>query len=117
MIKFLADENIAPRVVEALREEKFDVLSVYEENLSGASDEEILRLSQKENRTILTHDKDFGNLIRQPYQSHSGVILLRLKNQSPQNVINHIIPFLKKAGPPKIKGRLVVLQEGKVRII
>jgi len=117
MLKFLADENIAPRVVEALRKEKFDVLSVFEEKLSGTSDEKILKMAQKEKRLILTHDKDFGNLIRQPYRSHSGVILLRLRNQSPQNVILHLIPFLKKIKIDKIRNRLVIFQEGKIRII
>lgn len=117
MIKFLADENIAPRVVKSLRQEKFNVLSVYEEKLSGASDEELLKFAQKEKRIIITHDKDFGNLIHQPFQTHGGVILLRLRNQSPQNVINHLIPLLKKVKPSKIKNRLVVFQEGKIRII
>jgi len=114
----LADENIAPRVVRALREENFNVLSIGEnEKLLSIPDEEILKLAKGQERIILTHDKDFGNLIRQPYQSHGGVILLRLKNQSPQNVIRHLVPFLKKIQPEKIKNRLVVLQEGKIRII
>lgn len=117
MIKFLADENIATRVIEALRNEGFNVLSVYEEKFSGIDDEKILKFAQEQKRIILTHDKDFGNLIRQPYQPHDGVILLRLRNQSPQNVINHLIPFLKRVKPSKIKNRLVVFQEGKIRII
>jgi len=117
MLKFLADENVAPRVVDALRKEKFDVLSVFEEKLSGTSDEKILKMTQKEKRVVLTHDKDFGNLIRQPYQPHCGVILLRFRNQSPKNVILHLIPFLKKIKRVKIENRLVVFQEGKIRII
>lgn len=117
MFKFLADENVAPRVIETLREEKFDILSVYEEKLSGASDEKILKLAQRQRRIILTHDKDFGHLIHRPNQKHGGVILLRLKNQSPQNVIHHLTLFLKRIKPEKIKNRLVVFQEGKIRII
>ncbi len=117
MLKFLADENVAPRVIEALRKEGFSVLSVYEERLSGASDEKLLKFTQVEKRIILTHDKDFGNLIHRFYQAHSGVILLRLRNQSPQNVISHLISFLKKIKPQKIKNRLVIFQEKKIRII
>ena len=117
MFKFLADENIAPRVIEALRKSGFDVVSIYEEKLLGVTDEKLLKLAQKEKRIILTHDKDFGNLIHRPYQTHGGVILLRLRNQSPQNVISHLILFLKKIKPQKIKNRLVIFQEGKIRII
>lgn len=117
MLKILADENIALRVVAALRNEGIDVLSIYEEKLSGASDGEVLKLAKKEKRIILTHDKDFGSLIHQPGLIHGGVILLRLRNQSPQNVIFHLIPFLKNIKINKIKGRLVIFQEGRVRII
>ena len=116
-MKFLADENVAPRVITVLRKERFNVLSVYEEQLSGASDEKILGFAKKQKRIILTHDKDFGNLIRQPSQPPCGIILLRLRNQSPKNVINHLIPFLKKIKSEKIKNRLVIFQEGKIRII
>ena len=41
MLKFLADENVAHQVVEVLRKEKFDVLSVYEKEISGVSKESI----------------------------------------------------------------------------
>lgn len=116
MIKFLTDENIAPQVVEALRKEEFDVFSIFEE-LRGASDEKIFKLAQEQKRIILTHDKDFGNLIRQIQQLHCGVILLRLRNQRPQNVIQHLIPFLKKIHPEKLKNRLVIFREGQIRMI
>lgn len=117
MFGFLADENVAPRVIDALKKESFNILNVYEIGLSEAPDEEILKAAQKEKRIVLTHDKDFGNLIRQPYLSHSGVILLRLRNQSPGNVICHLIPFLKEIKLDKIKNRLVIFREGRVRII
>lgn len=86
-------------------------------NYQGFPMKKSLNLLKKQKRIILTHNKDFGNLIRQPYRLHSGVILLRLKNQSPQNVINHLIPFLKKIKLDKIKNRLIIFQEGRVRII
>jgi predicted nuclease of predicted toxin-antitoxin system len=67
MIKLLADENVAPRVIEALRKEKFDILSIQEVGLSKASDKKIIKFSQKEKRIIISHDKDFGKLIHQLY--------------------------------------------------
>jgi len=117
MLRFLADENVAPRVVGALRKEGFNISSIFERKLTGSSDEKILKLARKEKRIILTHDKDFGNLIRQPHLVHDGVILLRLKNQSPNNVIRCLTPFLKKVKSDKIQNKLVIFQEGRVRII
>lgn len=116
-MKFLADENIAPRVVSALRKEGFDVITVHERKLSQSLDEQIINLSEKQKRIVLTHDKDFGGLIHQAPQPPCGVILLRLRNQSSKNVVKHLIPFLKEVRPEKLKKRLVVFQEGKIRII
>ncbi|NQU82356.1 MAG: DUF5615 family PIN-like protein [Parcubacteria group bacterium] len=116
-MKFLTDENIAPRVVTALRGEGFDVLTVSEAKFSSAPDEKVLTLAVKQKRVILTHDKDFGSLLHQLQPPPCGVILLRLRNQSSRNVVKHLIPFLKKIQPEKVKNKLVVFQEGKVRII
>jgi len=112
MLKFFADENIAPRVIRALRAEGFPVISVHEADLISAPDEEILKAAQKANAIILTHDKDFGNLIRQLDQLHGGVILLRFRNQSPNNVIKHLIPFLRAVRGKNLQNRLTVMREG-----
>jgi predicted nuclease of predicted toxin-antitoxin system len=79
MIKLLADENVAPRVIEALRKEKFDILSIQEVGLSKASDEKIIKFGQKEKRIIISHDKDFGKLIHQLYYKHGGVYFNKIK--------------------------------------
>ena len=112
MSKFFADENIAPRVIRALRAEGLQVIGVYEADLVSAPDEEILKAAQKESAIILTHDKDFGNLIRQPDQLHGGVILLRFRNQSPNNVIKHLIPFLQAIKEKNLQNKLIVMREG-----
>ena len=112
MAKFLADENIAPKVIRALRAEGFQVQDVYELDLVSAPDKEILKIARKENAVILTHDKDFGNLIRQPDQLHGGVILLRFRNQSPNNVIKHLIPFLQAIREKNLQYKLIVMREG-----
>lgn len=116
-MEFLADENIAPRAIEALRKEGFTIHTISEQRLISASDEKIIVVAQKNKWIIITHDKDFGNLLHYPLRSHAGVILLRLKNQSPHNVIRHLIPFLKTTDIKKIKGRLVIFREDRIKII
>lgn len=60
-MKFLADENFPRPAVEALRNAGFDVAWI-SEGQSGAADEQVLARAAAEGRTLLTFDKDFGEL-------------------------------------------------------
>ena len=116
-LKFLADENISPSLVKTLRNKKYDVKDIKEEKLFGISDIEILKLAYKENRVIVTHDKDFANLLSYSMIKHKGVILLRFSDQSPKNVIKSFVPVLEQLKENKIKNALVIVSEDYVKII
>jgi predicted nuclease of predicted toxin-antitoxin system len=73
----LADENIAPDVVAALRQRQMDVRTASESGLLGATDSALLARATKEGRVILTHDADFGLLVAREGSSFIGVIFLR----------------------------------------
>jgi predicted nuclease of predicted toxin-antitoxin system len=62
MIKLLADENFPLASVEILENKKYDILSI-SRSYSGISDTEIIYLANREQRPILTFDRDFGQLI------------------------------------------------------
>jgi predicted nuclease of predicted toxin-antitoxin system len=82
-MSFLADENFPRPAVEALRQAGFDVLWIAESN-PGAPDEAVLTLSISTERTLLTFDKDFGELAyRRRLPAHCGIVLFRLTPQSP----------------------------------
>lgn len=116
-LKFLTDENISPSLVKALRVRKHDVKDIKEEELFGTGDIEILKLAYKENRVIITHDKDFANLLSYSLVKHKGVILLRFLNQSPSNVIKTFVPVLGQLKESKIRDSLVIVSEDYVKII
>ena len=116
-LKFLTDENISPSLVKTLRNKKYDVKDIKEEKLFGTSDTEILKLAYKENRVIITHDKDFANLLGYSLIKHKGVILLRFLNQSPRNVIKSFVPILKQLKESKIRDSLVVISDDYLKII
>jgi|AntAceMinimDraft_18_1070375.scaffolds.fasta_scaffold01823_4 predicted nuclease of predicted toxin-antitoxin system len=46
-MKFLADANIAPRTIEALRQADFNVKSISEEGQGEISDEMVIKLAIK----------------------------------------------------------------------
>lgn len=83
----LADENIRPDVVTALAGLGRDVRTVHDENLTGASDLEILRRARSLGRVVLTHDSDFGRLAVQGGEPILGIICLRPGHISPPVVL------------------------------
>lgn len=68
-MRFLADENVDRPVVEKLRSKDVDVLSVDEEE-KGISDREVLEKAVRENRVLITFDRDFSDVSG----SHPGII-------------------------------------------
>lgn len=80
-MKFLADENIGLAVINPLRRLGFDIKSI-KEIKPGLKDPEVLSLANRENRVLITTDKDFGELVFVNKLAHTGVILLRLKRET-----------------------------------
>jgi len=112
LLKFLVDESTGIRVSEKLKQEGFDSVSVIE-IMKGAEDIEITKRAKKENRIIVTNDKDFGWLatIYKP----PGLILLRLKKETIEmkiDVIHNIISKHRNS----IYGNIIVATEKKIRI-
>jgi predicted nuclease of predicted toxin-antitoxin system len=59
-MKFLANENIPFELIDDLRKLGYDILRV-DEVKKGMRDHEVLDLSFKEGRILITFDKDFGS--------------------------------------------------------
>ena len=115
-MKFLTDENIASSVVHFLRKSGYDVKDIKESNLYGISDKEVLKIAFEEGRIVITHDKDFGNLLTFSREKHRGVILLRLNNQRPYNVLKVLIKVLKSSIANKLENNLCVISELQVTV-
>lgn len=83
VMRMIANENIAGAVVRELRRRGHDVLSV-KESMRGADDLSVLRRAEDEQRLIITHDKDFGELaFRDGRLATCGIILFRLMGVMP----------------------------------
>jgi predicted nuclease of predicted toxin-antitoxin system len=84
-MKFLADENFPRPALRALREAGFDVGWISEES-PGAPDEDVLALAGNQGRTLLTFDKDFGELaFRRGLPAVCGIVLFRVVPRSPED--------------------------------
>jgi predicted nuclease of predicted toxin-antitoxin system len=77
-MRLMVNENLAGTVIRELRQRGHDVLSVKESMRSEVNDA-ILARTQWEERIVVTHDKDFGELaFRYRLPASCGVSLLRL---------------------------------------
>lgn len=75
---------------------EFDVRSVTEEKLGYLLDEGVVKMAKKEGRTIITFDLDFGEIYHEKEHGKVGIIVLRLSNQTPENVNFVLGQFLQK---------------------
>lgn len=93
-MRFLADENIIGDAMRGLRARGHDVDWI-PESTPGIGDLEVLSHAQAAGRTLLTYDKDFGELafrVRAP--AISGIVLFRLAGLAPQEAVSVIIRSL-----------------------
>lgn len=83
-MRLIADENFPADVVTALRAAGHDVFWVLE-SMRSAGDAAILARGGVEGRTVITFDKDFGELaFRYGLPADCGVLLFRLAGVSPE---------------------------------
>jgi predicted nuclease of predicted toxin-antitoxin system len=81
-VKFLVDECTGKRLAKLLEKAGFDVVFVGDWKPS-ATDDEVLEKAEKDDRILITDDKDFGELIFRLGRPSKGVILLRLSTTDP----------------------------------
>ena len=93
-MRIIANENIAGSVIQNLRLRGHDVVSV-KETMRGAKDVDILSCAQTEQRLVITHDQDFGELaFRFGLPAECGVILFRLSGEDPVTNQHRIVVVL-----------------------
>jgi predicted nuclease of predicted toxin-antitoxin system len=76
-VRFLADECCSAGVVASLPAEGHDVVYVIEAN-AGANDDAVLESAYREQRILLTEDKDFRELVYRLQKPAAGTVLLRI---------------------------------------
>ena len=80
-LKFLVDVGVGKKVEDFLYKNGYDILSVRKLN-PRMSDSEVIDIAAKDNRIVITMDKDFGELIYNSGLIHKGILLLRTENCS-----------------------------------
>jgi len=114
-LKWLADENISSLVVRILRDHGDDVLYAKEKGLTGATDEDLLTLAERQSRVIITRDKDLPSLGLLARRGFFAVLLLRLKSPYPDDAADVIRSVLAR-NIEFDSGTIVVANERRIRV-
>lgn len=113
-MKILANENFPRPAVEALRDRGHDILWARTE-MPGIDDDGVLDRAQRENRLVLTMDKDFGELaFRWGLPSSCGVVLFRMAARSPQWITSRIVNVMESGS--EWAGSFAVVEEHRTRV-
>jgi predicted nuclease of predicted toxin-antitoxin system len=115
-MRFKTDENLHPEVANLLRQHGHDVSTVWDQRMQGKGDSQIADAIRKENRALITLDKDFADIRNYPPSQFAGLIVCRLELQNRGNVLavfQHVLRWLELH---PLEGRLWIVEESDLRI-
>jgi len=113
-MKFIFDESCDESLVEHMRKEGHDA-NYIKEMKPGAPDTEVLLMTKKDERILVTEDKDFGELVYRLKKPAYGIILLRF-HPLEKNAKQQRMGRLAEMKSHKLQGNFIVADADKVRI-
>lgn len=96
-----------------MREEGIDIISVYDVQ-RGITDSEVAELANREERVLITFDKDFGTILFVEGLRVPGLILLRFPPKNVEYIYKHLKTVLSK--DVDFRGKIVSVHEDRIRI-
>lgn|SRR6266545_540325 len=104
------------RVVDWLRGPGHDATHLREEGLHRMPDSQIFQKAFAENRTILTFDLDFGDLVALTRDRTVSVILFRLHNTRTPKVIARLAAVLGSSADALERGVIILVEDARHRL-
>ena len=99
-IRFLANMNISPKSVDALRRQGWDIVRVSELLPVNAPDQEVMELARQQGRVVITQDLDFSAVLALGGHDRPSLITLRLSVSDPDIVTAKLLcQNLKRINP------------------
>lgn len=115
-MNFLADMGISPASVQYLRKLVHDAVHLQELGLGRLPDVAILAKALAEQRIILTHDLDFGDLLAVTQAALPSVIIFRLSDMRPIAVNHALDQVIERHGSELQHGAIVIASDRRIRV-
>jgi len=116
-MRWKLDENLGHGVRDVFAAAGQDVTTVRDEGLQGHPDDDVFRVSQSEQRCLVTLDLDFAETLRFAPTAASGIIVLR----PPAMVTPAILAIMARqlvalADREAVVGSLWIVEPGRIRV-
>ena len=115
-MKFLADMGISPKTVDFLRDLGHDALHLHDRGLDRLPDPAVLGEALDEQRVLLTHDLDFGELMAASGDNLPSVVIFRLRNMQPRHVNHYLHGIIAHHQGELEQGAIISVTEGQIRM-
>jgi len=115
-MKFPADMGISNSTVKWPRSLGHDAVRLRDQSLEGSSDLDVIKKAQMENRIVITCDLDFGAIMAYTSDLSPGIIILRLKNETPDNVNKRLTQVFEQSSDCLDGGSIIIVEEAFHRI-
>jgi predicted nuclease of predicted toxin-antitoxin system len=115
-VRFKADENLPQSVTNLLKNAGHDVQTVLDEALGGRDDGHVLAVAARESRAFITLDKDFADIRTYAPTQHSGIMVLRPRDQRVATIAAAIARLMPLIDVENIAGSLWIVDERRVRV-
>ena len=113
----IVDENIDESLIAKMREHNWKLFSIREQ-APGISDHEVIEKVKAYKGTLLTEDKDFGELVFAHGQAYSGIAVIFLKSDKMtyQQIEETILQVVKQYSESQ-SNYFITIDKNKVRVI
>jgi predicted nuclease of predicted toxin-antitoxin system len=115
-VKIKLDENIPTRVAAVLSNRGHEVDTVVSENLIGRPDDIVWQKASSSGRFFITQDLDFSDIRKFLPGTHSGLLLVRLRDPGANALSERISAVIGDNAIEGWRGCFVVLTDRKIRV-
>jgi predicted nuclease of predicted toxin-antitoxin system len=116
-MKLLIDNALSPMVAKKLNEAGYDAVHVRDLGLQAAPDTVLLGTAEKDDRTIVSADTDFGTLLTLRDRRKPSFILIRRQHDvTPTKMAAFLIDTLPGLEDDLQRGAVVVVTDERMRI-
>ena len=115
-LKFICDMPVAVSTSEWLKTQGHDSIHAKTAGLQTADDSEIVNKAKQEERTIITCDLDFGDIMAASGDICPSVVIFRLEDNTPSHVNQRLEKVLEESSASLEKGAIIIVEESRHRI-
>ncbi len=95
-VKFLIDENVSPLTADQLERMGYKAIGISKITRTRLSDDKIAEYAASNNMFVVTLDKDFAKIYHLTMRGKLGILLVRVKPPTVENVNDTLRRFLKR---------------------